>query len=322
MEQITEQRKTQNTRSTQLLASSSLQLNTITKTTFHPHLRVPLPLRATYTLNNAPDPLITFFAQFYINSTSVFFQILDVFCSWDRDEICLLSLLACDISFRKASLDTRRKGRGKEKENEKHTFSLRQNPSQNQLSSCTRLLPCHPLQPLQPLYKPPISLKILLRETRKHPPRIALRKILSPLDTPRQEPLAQRRVRIDHDAQLPRRRQELRLRIFNLQRKGRELYLRRRNGVDLACSLQRPRRTLAQAQIANLAFRFQLSHRSDRLLDRRVGVDAVLRVQIDSIRAETFERLGTCGFDIFLAPIDFHHRLPVHHLHWPAPEIS
>ena len=50
-------------------------------------------------------------------------------------------------------------------------------------------------------------------------------------------------------------------------------------------------RGLGQAEVAHLALLHQLGHGAHRLLDRRVGVDAVLVVEVDHLDAEPLQAL-------------------------------
>jgi len=63
-------------------------------------------------------------------------------------------------------------------------------------------------------------------------------------------------------------------------------------------------RGLRQAQVADLAVAYQLAHRSDRLLDRDLRIDAVLVVEVDVVDAEPLER-GVAGIaDVLGTAID------------------
>jgi hypothetical protein len=59
--------------------------------------------------------------------------------------------------------------------------------------------------------------------------------------------------------------------------------------VDSLRAPDRLRRRLGEAQTANLSFLHQLGHRADRLLDRRLQVDAVLVVEIDRLHSEPLQ---------------------------------
>src|SRR3954471_8247966 len=48
--------------------------------------------------------------------------------------------------------------------------------------------------------------------------------------------------------------------------------------------------SLGEPEVADLALLHELGHRADRLLDRRLGVDAVLVVEVDRVDAEALER--------------------------------
>ena len=61
------------------------------------------------------------------------------------------------------------------------------------------------------------------------------------------------------------------------------------------------RRRLGQPEVAHLALRHQLGHGPDRLLDRRVGVDPVLVVEVDVVDAEPRQR-AVAGLAHVLGP--------------------
>ena len=59
--------------------------------------------------------------------------------------------------------------------------------------------------------------------------------------------------------------------------------------MHLVCAADGFGRRLRQADVAHLACAHQLGHGADRVLDRRVGVDAVLVVEVDRVDAEPLE---------------------------------
>src|SRR5665811_2633438 len=61
---------------------------------------------------------------------------------------------------------------------------------------------------------------------------------------------------------------------------------------------------LREADVADLAGVHELGHRSDRVLDRRLGVDAVLVVEVDVIDAEAAERSVARAVHVGRAPVD------------------
>ncbi len=63
-------------------------------------------------------------------------------------------------------------------------------------------------------------------------------------------------------------------------------------------------RRLRESEKADLAGVDQHRHRADRLLDRDVGVDPMLVVEVDVIDAETPQRSVARGEHVFRAPVD------------------
>ena len=128
-----------------------------------------------------------------------------------------------------------------------------------------------------------VDREILFRIARIVEPVIAFGQIRTLADQAGQEAAAQRAVGDEADAEILAQRQDLLLhpalpeRIFALQRGDRMRGVGAADGVG-AC--------LRKAEIAHLAFFDEPRHRPDRLLDRHIGVDAVLVVQVDRIDAE------------------------------------
>src|SRR6185437_4802082 len=56
------------------------------------------------------------------------------------------------------------------------------------------------------------------------------------------------------------------------------------------CPPQSSRRGLAHPQMPHLSRAYEIGHRSDRILDRHLGIDAMLIVEIDVIHAQTPQR--------------------------------
>jgi hypothetical protein len=74
--------------------------------------------------------------------------------------------------------------------------------------------------------------------------------------------------------------------------------------VDGAGAAQRVDARLAEAEVADLALLHELGHRADGLLDRRVGIDAVLVVEVDVVQAETLQRALAGPLDVLGAAVD------------------
>jgi hypothetical protein len=86
--------------------------------------------------------------------------------------------------------------------------------------------------------------------------------------------------------------------------------------VDFVCTSKRVGRALAKTEIADLALLDEFGHRSHRVLDRRVGVNAVLIEEIDRVDTQTLQRLSALlldkrgvasdgAFGLFKVPCEF-----------------
>ena len=104
---------------------------------------------------------------------------------------------------------------------------------------------------------------------------------------PVRKPRPERRVGDEADAELAARRQDL---VGGVARPQRVLGLQRGDRVHGAGAAQRLGARLGQPEVADLALLHELGHRADGLLDRRVGVDAVLVVEVDVVDAEAPQR--------------------------------
>ena len=116
-----------------------------------------------------------------------------------------------------------------------------------------------------------------------------------------EEPASERAVRDEADAELAQRREDL---LFRVARPDRVLGLEGRNGMHCVGAADGGGRRLGEPEIADLALRHQLAHRADRLLDRRIGVDPVLVVEVYVIDAEPGERSLAGLADVLGPPVD------------------
>ena len=159
-------------------------------------------------------------------------------------------------------------------------------------ASCPGVMPllvgdlAHPFRQLQ------VSLEVLLREAwEAGAPGVVLGHVLDAPPTSGEEAAPERAVGDEAYAQLAHGRQDLVLHVA-----GKERVLRLQgadgvHGVGLPDGLW-PR--LGEPEVADLAGLDELLHRPDRLLDGRLGVDAVLVVEVYVVHAETRER-GVAG---------------------------
>src|SRR6266849_4866408 len=72
--------------------------------------------------------------------------------------------------------------------------------------------------------------------------------------------------------------------------------------MHFACAANRLRRRLGETEITDLARFHELSHRADGIFDRRIGIDAMLIVKIDSVGAEALQTGFASGADVFGTP--------------------
>ena len=110
------------------------------------------------------------------------------------------------------------------------------------------------------------------------------------VDGPGEEAAPERAVGHEPDAQFRAGREHLALRLPPPQR---VLALDRGDGLDGVRATDRRRPGLGQAEVPDLALRDQLPDRARDLLDRRVGIDAVLVEQVDRVDSEA--RQGGVG---------------------------
>ena len=102
-----------------------------------------------------------------------------------------------------------------------------------------------------------------------------------------QEPAPERRVGDEPDPELAQQRQDLLLRVAGPER---VLGLQRRDRVGGVGAADRLGRGLGEPDVADLALLDELAEGADRLLDRRLGVDAVLVVEVDVVGPEPLQR--------------------------------
>src|SRR5206468_6891015 len=91
---------------------------------------------------------------------------------------------------------------------------------------------------------------------------------------------------------------------LRVARPERPLALQRRDRMHGVSAADRRRRRLGESEVPHLARVDELFHRSDRLLDRRLIVDAMLVVEIDVVDAEPLEARVTGFAHVLGAPTD------------------
>ena len=116
-----------------------------------------------------------------------------------------------------------------------------------------------------------------------------------------EEAAAERAVGDESDAELAQRGQDL---LLGITRPHRVLGLQGGDRVHRVRPPDGGRCGLGQAEIAHLALGHELAHRPDRLLNRGVGVDAVLVVEVDVVDAEPLQRAVAGLADVLGAAVD------------------
>src|SRR5439155_799857 len=119
-------------------------------------------------------------------------------------------------------------------------------------------------------------------------------------DLAREKAPPERAVRHEADAQRSAGGQNV---VFRVATPERVLRLERADRVRRVGPPNGRRRGLRQAEVADLAGAHQLRHGADRVLDRHLGVHAVLVVQVDVIHAEARERGVACLAHVLRAAV-------------------
>lgn len=116
---------------------------------------------------------------------------------------------------------------------------------------------------------------------------VAFRVVLCPLGTAGQEAAAQRAERHQAGSELLEQRQDTRLQLTLPQR---IFALEGGDGVDGMGAPDCGRPCFREAEETHLSLGDQLAHRACYLLDRHVGIDAVLIEEVDPVRPESPQR--------------------------------
>ena len=123
-------------------------------------------------------------------------------------------------------------------------------------------------------------------------PEVVGLEVLGRGDLAGQETAAERAVGDEADAQLAHGGEDL---VLGIARPQRVLGLQRGDRMHGVRAADRRRRRLRQSQEPDLAGVDQLRHRADGLLDRHVGIDPVLVVEVDVVDAEPPQRRVACA---------------------------
>src|SRR6185295_16260883 len=121
-----------------------------------------------------------------------------------------------------------------------------------------------------------------------------------------QEAAPQRAISYQSDAQAACGRQVAV--PFDVSGPKRIFTLQRRDRMDLRSPFESCGRGFGKAQVPHLACAHELGHCTDRFLDRRIGIDTVLIIQIDGVDAEALQTRVTSRADVFRAAIDANDR--------------
>src|SRR5205823_11512212 len=119
--------------------------------------------------------------------------------------------------------------------------------------------------------------------------------ILKTLKLAGQETASQRAVGDEADSQFTAGVEDL---VFWIASPQRIFCLQCCDGMNFRGTSQRLRTGLRQTDVTNLAVFYQLSHRSNRLFNGRVGIYPVLIIQIDSLDPEAAQAALTGGTNI------------------------
>jgi hypothetical protein len=182
-------------------------------------------------------------AQLYIERAYVFFQILSVLGAWYGNDVS----------------------------------TLRQDPGQRQLRGLTLFLFRHFLNFLDEIQ---IELEILSLKTRRVAAVVVGGKVFKASGTvPVRKPRPKRAVRDEADTEFAASGQNL---WFGIARPERIFALQGGDGMDVRWRCGESSCAASErSEIADLAFLYKLGHGGHRLFDGRIGIDAVLVVEID-----------------------------------------
>ena len=147
-------------------------------------------------------------------------------------------------------------------------------------------------QPLDDVCELEVLAQVLAAEARAVAAEVALVELFGRGEAPREKAPSEGRVGDEPDPELNERGHDPRLEIARPQR---VLALQRGYLVHGVRASDRLDARLGEADVADLALRDQLGHGADGVLDRRVGVDAVLVVEVDVLDAETPQRSLACA---------------------------
>ncbi len=147
-----------------------------------------------------------------------------------------------------------------------------------------------------------VPLQVLAGEARAVAAEVALVELLGRAEAPRQEAASERRVGDQADAELLERSG---ITSCSMSRVHSEYSLcTRGDRVHGVRAADRLGRGLGEAEVANLALLHELGHRADGLLDRRVGVHAVLVVEVDVVGPQPPQRGLAGGAHVLGAAVD------------------
>ena len=132
-----------------------------------------------------------------------------------------------------------------------------------------------------------VGVQVLAGEARAAAAEVLLVELVGRLEAAREEAAPERRVGDEADPELAAGGQHPGLGVAGPQR---VLGLHGGDGVDGVRAADGLRRRLAEPEVEHLARLHELGHRADGLLDRHVGIDAVLVVEVDVVGAEPLQR--------------------------------
>ena len=174
----------------------------------------------------------------------------------------------------------------------------RQRPGDQELRERAALCP---RQIAQALDERQVVPGIVALKPRERAPAVGGGQLVCRGNGPGEKAASERAVGDEPNAEFAAGRQQFGL---GITRPHRVLRLQCGDGMHLVRAPDRPRRRLGQPDEPDLARAHELTHRPYRVLDRRVGIDAMLGVKVDHADTQTAEA-GLAGFlHILGAPAD------------------
>src|ERR1700741_1286187 len=177
-------------------------------------------------------------------------------------------------------------------------LALREHPGQRELRRRAALLTGNFFNALR---KGDVLVQRIALEARMLQAAVALGQVGLAVHRAGQHAAAERRVGDERDAELPGRLEGL-LSLFSVQQGI--FVLHGGNGMHLVRAMDGLGTRLRQTQRAHFALLDEALHRADRVLDRRIGINAMLVIEVDDVDPEPLQA-GVAGLlHVLRAPVD------------------